>query len=85
MPKLKTLLSLPAMLALISCSSMTLPAPVQDVNPPANLIEECPAPVRLAGDSMGEISKALLDNTAALQDCAARHRLLADWASKKNQ
>lgn len=71
-----------AMLALNGCSSIaTLPVPVQDVKAPAGLMIDCFAPAALGDDTMGSLATGLIANTAALNDCAEKHRLLVEWVA----
>lgn len=62
---------------LSGCESMRQFEPV--VRPPANLAAICKAPVPLKNDTMGAMADALIANTAALNDCAERHRGLSEW------
>lgn len=63
-----------------SCASTEALSPgSKPVEAPAALTALCRVPVALADDTLGSLSDALIENTAALQDCADRHAKLVEF------
>lgn len=53
------------------------------VTPPANLTQACDAPALLPEKAdMGELLKADIALAHQYRECSARHKALADWATR---
>ena len=67
---------------LTACASSAPPVKLEPVRPPANLVAPCPPPPDLPDDAtMGDMLAVLVDMAGAYNDCAARHRMLSEWAN----
>lgn len=69
---------------LTACASSAPPVKLEPVRPPANLVAPCPPPPDLPDEAtMGDMLAVMVDMAGAYNDCAARQRLLAEWAGSK--
>lgn len=68
---------------LTACASIAPPVKLEPVRPPANLTAPCPPPPDLPDEAtMGDMLAVMIDLAGGYNDCATRHRLLAEWAGR---